>query len=309
MAGVMIVAAAATVWLGARHFSQPEQVAPAAAREKPWLGRDAAAQIITSDGELGPLFEGSTVGGSAPSAATRDRIAKFARDNHVTIDLDITDDTLVSVRFDVTFGGCCGYEGADTLTLRLQRPKTSECGCGCPTGWVDDWEISTPSGAYVLARVRVNRVIVRWESKLTLAEVLARADHLLGADAATIAKTAGYHWVELAPHHRYRLELPYILEAGEKWRQYSPRALPRTFAIDAIVSSGKITELAVEIGRYSFANLSELEPTLESHWGRSVAREQGEQILSVWSRPDREITANFERGQSSPALTIVERTR
>jgi hypothetical protein len=74
------------------------------------------------------------------------------------------------VRFAVTFGGCCGYEGADVLALRLSRPQTETC-CGCGRGtWIDDWAITSDAGVYMRASVRVNHVAVRWQRALALPE-------------------------------------------------------------------------------------------------------------------------------------------
>ena len=92
----MLVAMAAGTLLvmvvGARG-SEPHTppVAPARTPEEPWLSREAAAQLITADGKLGPLFADVTLGGPAPSPAVRARIAKFARDNRIKIDLEVSE--------------------------------------------------------------------------------------------------------------------------------------------------------------------------------------------------------------------------
>ena len=99
------------------------------ARERPWLTREATAQIVTVDGSLGPLFAGVELGGPPPTPDVRARINAFARANQVEIELDVADDTLVAVRFAVSFGGCCGYEAADVLALRLGRPDTGGAAC------------------------------------------------------------------------------------------------------------------------------------------------------------------------------------
>lgn len=125
--------------------------------ERPWLTREAAAQVIGAGGRLGPLFAGIEVGGPPPSPEVRARIAEFARANHVAIGLDVVDDELAAVRFSVVFGGCCGYEGADALALRLGRPRTQGC-CGCEQDWVGDWSTVSEDGSmYIRARVRGHR--------------------------------------------------------------------------------------------------------------------------------------------------------
>lgn len=73
--------------------------------EQPWLSADATAQIVSADGLPGPLFV-------------------------VAIDLEIRDGGLTAIRFAVTYGGCCGYEAADKLGLRLGRTSTGVC-CVC----------------------------------------------------------------------------------------------------------------------------------------------------------------------------------
>ena len=66
----IVATAALAVLLGARQ-SKPAQAPPAApaARERPWLTPEAAAQIIGPGGSLGPLFAGVELGGPAPSPA------------------------------------------------------------------------------------------------------------------------------------------------------------------------------------------------------------------------------------------------
>src|SRR5687768_5811942 len=114
----MITTSVLAVAWGARDRGKPPAPptrAPVA--ETPWLSKEAASQIVGPGGTLGPLFANVMLGGLAPSAEERARIAEFASANRVKIDLEVDDDELVAIRFDVTYGGCCGYEGAEVLAL------------------------------------------------------------------------------------------------------------------------------------------------------------------------------------------------
>src|SRR5688572_21412806 len=108
--------------------------------ETPWLSKEAATHILDGEANLGPLFEDVMLGAPV-SPEARAKIAAFARENNVAIDLETIEGDLAAIRFAVTFGGCCGYEGADVLALRLGRPDTSNC-CGCQETWIDDWSIA-----------------------------------------------------------------------------------------------------------------------------------------------------------------------
>ncbi len=204
----MVAGTAAVVWLVPRHEARPESPVQEHAYDPQWLTKAAAAQVIGEDGSPGPLFAGVYLGGPTPDATVRARIADFARRNHVAIDLVIADDTVQAIHFDVTFGGCCGYEAADVLALRLQRPHTGWC-CVCGGDrWIDDWAITNDAGVYTRARVRVNRVAVRWERALSVPELVERADSLLGADIHALARSSGDRLTQLAGDD-YQLEVPY----------------------------------------------------------------------------------------------------
>lgn len=190
----------------------PPPPEPAPIEEAPWLSREGAATIIAPGGGLGPLFDGVVLGGSAPDEATRARIAKFARDNHVTIDLEIANDELAAIRFEVVYPGCCGFEGAGVLGLRLQRPKTGGGCMGAEPDFLDDWvHLVGDDDVYMRARLRGNRVEVRWEPAAKLDAVLARADQLVGKSVRMAAREAGERWIEMEPG-RFSLELPYVFE-------------------------------------------------------------------------------------------------
>lgn len=196
--GVMIAGTALVMLAGARPPPPPRPSAPEPARETPWLSREAAREIVGPGGALGPLFADVFLGGPAPSAATRARIAGFATTNGVTIDLDVVDGDLVAIRLEVTYGGCCGYEGADALGMRLGRPRpVGCCVCGTPT-WTNAWSIASDTGVHARVRINVNRVNILWERLLTHEELLERAERLLGADRHAVAREAGPRWNELS---------------------------------------------------------------------------------------------------------------
>ncbi|MGE5187027.1 MAG: hypothetical protein ACM31C_33480, partial [Acidobacteriota bacterium] len=183
----MVAGTAAAVWLVPRHAGRPQPPVQDQPYDPHWLTREASAQVIGEDGTPGPLFAGVYLGGPAPSDAARARIAEFARRNHVAIELDVADDSVQAIRFDVTFGGCCGYEAADVLALRMHRPHTGGC-CVCGAdSWSDDWATTSDDGIYTRARVRVNRVAVRWERVLAPGELVERADALVGTDIHVLA--------------------------------------------------------------------------------------------------------------------------
>jgi hypothetical protein len=54
------------------------------------------------------------------------------------IRFEIAGGELAAVRVAVTFAGCCGYEGADSLARRLRHPGTHDC-TTCGPAWVDTW--------------------------------------------------------------------------------------------------------------------------------------------------------------------------
>jgi hypothetical protein len=66
--------------------------------ERPWLTREAAAQVVRDDGGLGPLFDGLTLGGPPPSPALRARLAAFEAANDVHLGVEIGEGVVVAVR-------------------------------------------------------------------------------------------------------------------------------------------------------------------------------------------------------------------
>jgi hypothetical protein len=260
--------------------------------ETPWLTPAAAAQIVGPEGRLGPLFDHVMLGGPVPSAE-RARIAEFARANHVAIDLEVVGDELAAIRFEVKYGGCCGYEGADRLARRLDRPRI---GSGCtgdgPT-WLDDWVIANDDGSYARASVRVNRVLVRWEHQLTTDELLERVDGLLGADRVAIAKAERDRWTEVEPSRSYRLELPYAFDGSLAW-------YPDVLGLQVAAARGHITAVAFEARDQDDASTTMLRARMMSRWGRPAVRDD----QWTWRLRDRVVTAALDGSTTKVSVAL-----
>jgi hypothetical protein len=304
--GVLVVVSA-KVWLGAisaatlvalgvaaRSRSEPPPAVAQLPPEVPWLTPEAAAQIIGDHGALGPLFHGVELGGPRPAAAVRARIAAFARANHVAIDLEITDGVVAAVRFDVTFHGCCGYEGADVLALRAARPISGGGCVGGPEKWVNDWAI-TQDGVHVRAHVDVNRVVLRWSRAATVETILARADELVGADAALVAHESREDWHTIEAHQRYLLELPYAFSA------YSGVATrTEELGLQLVADGDRLAEIAFTLRADETG--TDVAAQLRSHWG--PARVRGGSW--TWQKPDRIIEAYVDGGSE---VSVTMRAR
>jgi hypothetical protein len=197
--------------LGRGSPAEVKQPPPPIAKERPWMTREATAQLVSPRGTPGPLFAGIDLGGPPPSPEARDRVAKFARANDVDIRFEIKDDELAAIRLSVTYHGCCGYEGADALGRTLNRHGHGGPSCIAPSEfvWDDDWAY-TLDGIQAHVRVRVNRVDVRWEAALDIDETLDRVEALLGQSRASVEKAAGDRWSECPDSEDcYKLEIPW----------------------------------------------------------------------------------------------------
>jgi hypothetical protein len=233
----LVAGTALVVALGQRSESGHAPPAPHHP-EKPWLSKEAADQIIGLEGRPGPLFDGITLGGRPPLPEERARVAEFARKNNVEIDFDVVDDELAAIRFGVTFGGCCGYEGAEVLALRLHRPYTGEC-TGTKT-WLNDWSRTTEHHELVSASVHVNRVTVTWEDALSLVEVLDKADALVGRPVAEVQAAPRDRWIWRGTD-RYLIEVPHLSP------RHSSDSFGRRLGIDVVVADGKIIEASLPV--------------------------------------------------------------
>jgi len=279
----MVAGTAAVIALGRR----PTPAAPPVrekAPETPWLSHEADAQIIGDGGEPGPLFAGLPLGGPAPLPEMRARIDAFAKANHVDIDLDVRDGELVAIRFGVTYHGCCGYEGADMLALRVRRPSY---GGGCtgpwPPEWINDWAFANGDGIHVRAKVRVNRLEVRWERTESLAELLEHADRLLGQQTQKVRETEKHRFAELIPHERYVVEAPMPSPA------WPDRIGHDDLGIVLEAHAGRITEVTLEIDR---VDIEELDRAMRARWGRPHVADDEDPI---WRLADRTVTISSGR--------------
>lgn len=296
----MVGGSALVISLGARRDGptpQPSRREPP--HERAWLSREAAAQIIAPTGGLGPLFAGVVLGGPAPDAAVRERISEFARDNNAILDFEIEGNQLRAVRLDVTYAGGVGYEGADVLALRVGRPSTGGC-CVCgPDTWVNDWVLATEDGAYVRARVNVNRVVVRWERAITAGELVDQVMALFGQHEAVLAGHEG--WIQEyaasaeLPTSSWRLEFPYRLDAvGHR---------PGENAFRVEVKHGRIASIQLGLNNEPTLDTGEQpEPAaaslLRARWGKPRDTKDGYgNALWSWRQRDRTITFAPDRGR------------
>lgn len=302
----MVAGTALVMLVGARPapVARPASPPPRVAEVEPWLTPEAAAQIVGKNGKLGPLFGDVELGGPAPSVEVRERIERFARTNHVEIDLEIVDARLASVRFAVSYAGCCGYEAADVLSLRLGRPGGGHC-CACAdTTWIDDWALAI-DGVYMRASVRVNRVEVRWAPQITLAELLARANDLIGKDASSVRAAAAERW------QKRRVRVDDVLPVSVLEMPYVPDRYPleyplflgyiRALGLQVGIEDGRIAEVSVvlldlENGPETRADALK---TLRATWGRPRTRGQHEW---KWRTADRSVAVQVDTYE--PTITI-----
>lgn len=220
----------------------------------------------------------------------RARVAEFAAKNDVELRLEVVGETLEAIRFDVSYGGCCGYEGADAMGRRLRRPKTYDClDCGF-SGWLDDWtRVSEDGHQFLRARIRVNRVQARWERTISEAELVERADALIDQDYEALGKAVGDHLRELEFEHTYLLEVPYVLvptmEDGPSGIQLADR---RDLGLHLLVERRKVREVSFEIQRRDGGQPGALLAAMKKQWGQPHVDANGE---STWHAARRTITA------------------
>jgi hypothetical protein len=301
MLGVMLAGTALVIFLGARREPPPPAPPPPVHDAVPWLSKEAAAQIVNVGGAPGPLFADVHLGLPLPAEAQA-RIAHFAKANNVEIALDVRDGVLAAIRFAVSYGGCCGYEGADVLADRMGRPATGNC-CVCgPNTWIDDWTTVDDSGIHMRGRVRINRVLVRWEKTATFAEIIEQADSLLGAKREDVARRAGDQWYEIEPNRRYLLEVPFPVAASNDYGSPPPFEQRRDVGMSLTTYAGVITEVSVPLREpYGDGETpSELQVALTARWGRPRIREG----TWTWRTTDRKVTAQLEQWPG-PMLTIT----
>lgn len=241
------------------------------------MSKEADSQIVGPDGTLGPLFGDLMLGGLAPSPEVRTRIAAFAQKNGVAIHLDVDDDQLVVIRFDVSYSGCCGYEGAEVLALRAHRPSIGGGCMGGPSRWVNNWTQQFEDGTHLRASVDLNRVQFRWERTLTTDEVLSRADELVGAN--TLALARGDHLKPLEGQ-QFLLEVPYPFHRYYGWES-------NELGMVVTASLDRVTEISFTLRDDDQRTLAK---TMKARWGRPSVRD----TKWTWRKADRIIEATIE---------------
>jgi hypothetical protein len=297
--GAMLVGTAIVVAVGARD-DKPAPPPDKPREQAPWLSNEDAAQVVTADGEPGPLFVGAALGAPAPAEPIRQRIAEFARAHNLEIDLEVSDDVLQAIRVVVTYGGCCGYEAADVLARRLGRPVTGTTTVTADL-WIDNWA-RVSSGIHMRANVHINRVTLRWQRAATYAEILERAESLIGADREVVAKAAGTGWHELESGRRYLLEVPYpYVPPGDwgtmpKWDQRDDLGM----FVDA--NAGQITVVRLVLRPSWNDENVDWKKLLEGRWGKAKIREYD----WFWKTSDHLVTADLGVGSSAVEVKITK---
>lgn len=294
----LVIAGAVLGMVVAAH--RPDRIAPTPVvkktPERPWLTREAKDQLVGLDGTPGPLFAGVTLGGLPPSTEARARIAEFARANQLDIRLEVSNDELRAIRLSVTFAGCCGYEGADSLASRFHRPQRQSC-INCRGDWVDDWSIALDIGVNIRARVRVNRFEVRWEPTLSTTELLETADGIVGKPRAQVTKASAERWIELEHGRRYTLEVPYPFR-HVSYGEYAAALPDSATNLQIEAEHGHIDDVAFTLRD---GDIDDVKATMRAHWGRPHVAGS----TWVWKKPDRTITAEVD--DYSSAVTIHAR--
>jgi hypothetical protein len=268
--------------------TNPAVKRPAAKKvsERPRLSPEAEDQMFGPGGRPGPLFDDVDLGGAPPSAEVRTRIAEFARANDVDIRFDIAEGELAAVHVVVTFAGCCGYEGADSLARRLRQPGTADCS-SCGPAWVDTWGFALDRNVHVRGHVHVNRVELEWERTETLVELLDRAEALVGKG---LHETARDRLTELAPG-RYLLEVPFVFDPGIMFLSGAGGMWTRDdLEVELAADHDRIAEVAMTIHSVEYDKRAEA--ALRARWGRPAIA-NGEHETWTWNRDDRTITVEL----------------
>jgi hypothetical protein len=279
--------------LGARDAESVLRTAePVKPTEAPWLTREAAAQLIGPGGTLGPLFAGVILGGAAPSAPIRERIAAFAAAHDVDIDLDIVNGDVVAVTVGVTFDGGFGYEGADVLALRMRRPSSGAC-CVCgPDTWYNDWGISFADGTYLHARVRVNRVEARWVPTLPQADIVRFAESLLDARMSDVRRVVGDRLRERGG--LASIAVPFAATRDE------PRVIRYgDFAIGLVIDEDRVAKVNVELRAVDEEQRRANTQLVIERFGRPRKHRNEHGTWWTWRRPGRIIHATTYDGVPS----------
>ena len=282
---MLIAVSVAGMFVAAR----PRDPAPARPRiarahERPWLTRAAMHELVADGGGLGQVFGDLTIGGPAPSPATRARIAEYARSHDLSIRLETDHDELAAVRLGVTFGGCCGYEGADAFASMLHRTQIYTC-CDCGGTPANEWSATSDDGLMIRGTVHVNHLEVRWEAAATLDDVLDRAEAVLGEPRATVRARAGDRWHDIGLD-RAELEVPY---------PFVPDGYPVALGVGLTITRGRIAEITMMLRG---SESDEVVDMLRKRYGRPHVADD----VSTWRTRERVI--KFDPSLW-PAITIT----
>jgi len=286
---VLLIGISAVVMVFAVFHGAAPRPAPVVAKphahERPWLTHDAMKELVADDGGPGPLFADLTLGGPAPAKASRARIAEFAGANGITIDLDVADHELSAIRVRVRFGGCCGYEGTDTLGRLLHRTRIYDNDCeDCRGTPANDWSAASSDSVAIHGHVDVNEIDVRWEARLTLPELLDRAEAIAGQPRATVRARAGEHWRETATDSV--LDVPFL---------FTNDGYGNNHGLHLAIERGRIAEVSFEMHGEGMDDLGD---ELRKRWGKPKISDG----TWTWRTPGRVITANPE--DYHPAFVI-----
>ncbi|HEY0254355.1 MAG TPA: hypothetical protein VGC41_22665, partial [Kofleriaceae bacterium] len=156
--------------------------------------------------------------------------------------------------------GCCGYEGADAFAARrLHRPRTAGDCSGEPPGWVDDWVADPADGTSVHARVRVNRVDVRWESSIAPAELFEKAEQLVGKPRGTSDR-----WIVLEPEHRFIYQVPIALMRDYPYTTGSIGTHREDLGLRVTTDHGRVSQVDFKLDA---VDRDAFELMLKARWG------------------------------------------
>ena len=174
--------------------------------------------------------------------------------------------------------------------------------CG-PDTWLDDWSVAVDDDVRARARVRVNRLTVRWERTASLPDLLERADGLLGAERAAVRAAAGDRWIELEEGHLYRLEVAYPFASNLDVSAMTPPRDREDLGVAALAEGGRITQVSFVLRDLDEDAVTALRAALRARWGRGRTRDDE----TTWRESDRTITAELD-GELT-RITIRQLTR
>jgi len=266
MLAAMLLGTPTVMVLGARPESAPPVAEkPRTYTEKPWLTREAAAELVAPGGRPGTLFAGVILGGSEPPAPIRERIAAFATQHGIDIELEMNEGNVTAIRATVIYDGGFGYEGADMLGLRFERPAYGGCGSGHT--WINDWSLALGSGVYARVSIRVNRVEIVWGPTLPVDEVLARAESLLGKSASELRRSLGdrFHATDT---YSASVEIPLDLVSFPDENSERAYVLSGHHRTRIHIVEGRAAMVLLDLDNFTSEAEANTRRALDARWGR-----------------------------------------